>query len=279
MATPTCVSDGAQNAALRTITTGRQFRAGRDTASALHLDVTYGSGALAIAPADPSWLYNVSLENPVSAQSQPLIAFDTISRVLRINSGRGDRVNVQFPRRPHDSETSDLHIRLARGVPLDIGLAFGAGEGNVQLGGLSVRQLKIESGASQTSIGFNAPNPIPLETFSIEVGAAEFNATGLGNANIRHMTVQAGAGSVDLNFGGTWTSNVSLNVTAALGEVKIHVPRDIVIDRNNKVFLGAIEDNTEGVLPPTRPGAPVYHLHLSGTTTLGAIELDRHTGS
>src|SRR5208283_2793565 len=133
----------------------------------------------------------------------------------------------------------------ARGVPLDITLAFGAGEGTVQLGGLSVRRLNIESGATKTSVGFNAPNPIPLEAFDIEMGAAELDATGLGNANIRHMTVQAGAGSVDLDFGGTWRSDVTLDVTAAVGAINIHVPSDVVIDRHNKVYLGAIEDNTE----------------------------------
>ena len=180
------------------------------------------------------------------------------------------------PRRPHDPETSDLHIGLARGVPLDIALAFGAGEGKVQLGGLSVRRLKVETGASQTSIGFDAPNPIPLETLDIQVGAAEFTATGLGNANVRHMNVEAGAGSVDLDFGGAWKGNVTLDVTAAIGSVSIHVPPDIVIDRHNKAYLGALEDNAEAAVAPLRPGTPVYHLHITGTATLGAIELDRH---
>lgn len=262
---------------LRTVTAGRQFRPGRDTAKALRLDVTYGSGSLEIAPADGSWLYNVRLENPFANQKSPLIAYDSLSRVLRVTSGSGDHINVNFPRPRHDPETSDLKIGLAKGVPLDIALAFGAGEATAQLGGLSVRRLKIETGASQTTLGFESPNPIPLETLDIEAGAAEFTATGLGNANARHVSVQAGAGSVDLDFSGTWRNDITLDLTAALGAVSIHVPSDVVIDDNYKVYLGGRDDNAKGATP--RAGTQAYHLHLTGSTTLGSVEIDRHTAN
>ncbi len=269
---------GPSESGLRTITVARQFRAARDTTGALHVDVAYGSGMLAIAPAGPQWLYSVSIENPIAGQKQqPVVAYDSAARVLRVNSGSEDRIDMAMPRRPHDPETSDLRIGLARAVPLDIALAFGAGEGKVQLGGLSVRRLKVETGASKTSIGFDAPNPIPLETLDLEIGAAKFEATGLGNANVRHMSVQTGVGAVDLDFGGTWKGDISLDVTAAIGAVSIHVPPDVVIDRRNKAYLGALEDNAGAAVAPSRPGAPVYHLRLTGTATLGAIELDRHS--
>jgi hypothetical protein len=263
----------------RVITVARQARP-RDSASVLRLDVTYGSGTLNIGPADRPWLFNVRLENPSSKDNRRLISFDTVARVLRVTSGNSDHISMDFdhPRHAHDPESSDLKIGLGHSVPLDISLQFGAAEANAQLGGLSVRRLDIETGASETSIGFDAPNPIPLEMLDLKVGAAAFKASGLGNANIRHMTVQAGAGGMELDFGGNWRGDMTLDLTAALGAIKIHVPPGVVIDKNLRVFLGGLDDNAAGVSPvPAAPGSHVYHLHLTGTATLGAIELDRHT--
>jgi hypothetical protein len=154
-------------------------------------------------------------------------------------------------------------------------LEFGAAEADLQLGGLSVRHLKIETGASETTLGFSAPNPIPLQSLDLELGAASFTATGLGNANVRHVTVQAGAGHVDLDFGGAWKGDVTVDVTTAIGAVHIHVPRGVLIDNSARVYLGGIENNTDAV-PTPAPGSPVYHLHIVGTATLGTIQIDRH---
>jgi hypothetical protein len=262
--------------AVRTLVTGRQFHAARDTAAPLHVKVTYGVGTLHIAPADAPWLYNVHLayDQPDKEQN---IRFDTASRTLAIGGGsQSDEIHIG---KHNDTQDSDLRLGLARGVPLDLRVEFGAGDAVLQLGGLSLSNLAVSTGASDATVRFDAPNPIVLDRLKFEVGAAGFKAINLGNANARSLIVEAGAGDVDLDFGGHWTNDVTLDLTAALGAVHIHVPRGVVLDpTGSKVVIGSTEDHTGGASGaggPQTAGGPLYHLRVNGTATLGSIDYDR----
>jgi hypothetical protein len=263
----------------RTLTIGRQFRAARDTAGLMHVKVSYGVGTLNMAPVDAPWLYNVRLGYTAPSKT-PAMHFDTVSRTLSIGSN-SKSTTVTLGK--HDSKDSDLHVGLARGVPLDLDVEFGAGDADLRLGGLSVRDLSVSTGASDATVRFDVPNPIPLERLKLEIGAAGFKAVGLGNAHVKAITVEAGVGDVDLDFGGHWTSDIDLDVTAALGAVHIHVPHGVIVEQTrDKTIIGSMEDNTGGSAgagAPQSPGGPIYHLRARGTTTLGSIEFDRQVAN
>jgi hypothetical protein len=265
---------------VRTLTLGRQLRAARDTAALMHVTVEYGVGTLNIAPADAPWLYNVRLAHLDRDKGQS-VRYDTATRTLSIGGESGSS-GMKIGKH-NNSDDSNLHIGLARGVPLTMKIEFGAGDADIRLGGLSIRDLAISTGASDATVRFDAPNPVVLDRLRLEVGAAGFKAVGLGNAHIQTLLVEAGAGDVDLDFGGHWTGDISLDLTAALGAVHIHVPRGVVVDQlSGKVVLGSTDDNTGGSAgagPPQTPGGPIYHLRYRGTTTLGAIEFDRQVAN
>ncbi len=251
----------------------RQLHPGEESAP-MHVEVMYGKGTLSVAPADGAWLYDVRT-GYASRGGEALVRFDPRTRTLRVGASRTDdhKLSVSFD---HDADGSDLRIALGRGVPLDLMLAFGAGNVRAQLGGLSIERLDVETAASDAEIHFAEPNPVTLDELQIKAGAAGFRATGLGNAHARRIVVQAGLGDVDLDFGGQWTGNVVLDATAALGAVHIHVPQNVVIDQNAKVFIGAFNDNTgtRHAAAGGSPGGQVYHLQVTGTATLGGIDLD-----
>jgi hypothetical protein len=270
----------AGNHGIRTLVTGRQIHAARDTAAPMHVKITYGVGTLHVAPADAPWLYNVHM-----AYNQPdkeqTIRFDTASRTLAIGGGRESN-DIHIGKR-NDSDDSDLRVGLARGVPLDLRVEFGAGDAVLQLGGLSLSNLAVSTGASDATVRFDAPNPIVLDRLKFEVGAAGFKAVNLGNANARSLIVEAGAGDVDLDFGGHWTNDVTLDLTAALGAVHVHVPRGVVLDpTSSKIVIGSTEDHTGGTSGaggPQTAGGPLYHLRVNGTATLGSINYDRQVAN
>jgi hypothetical protein len=264
----------------RTLDVARMVRGAHDTAALLHVDLSYGTGTLRLLPADPQWLYNVRL-NYVPDHDAPSVSYDTGSHSLHVSSSSkhgGHGVSIDFGDHS-DHGDEELRVALARVVPLDIRFAFGAGDARAQLGGLSVKRLRIETGASDAQLSFNSPDPIPLDDMDVAVGAAGFKATGLGNAHVRHMTVKAGAGDVDLDFGGRWTGDATLEITAALGAVHIHVPRGVVVQRSGKVFIGSTDDATGATTQPQSPGGPLYHLRVHSTMTLGSVEFDRKTAN
>lgn len=273
--------DHAQHAT-RTLTIGRQFRAARDTASLLHVNVSYGVGSLSFVPADVPWLYNVRQSSANSAKAQS-VQYDTVSRTLEIGGSRHSTTVTFGGRHQHDSEDSELRVGLARGVPLGMTIEFGAGQADLQLGGLSIRDLTVSTGASDATVRFGAPNPVVLDRIKFEVGAAGFKAVELGNAHVRTVIVEAGVGDVDLDFGGHWTGDIDLELTAALGAVHVHVPRGVVLQQTrNKIVLGSIDDNTGGAGgagAPQTPGGPMYHLIVHGSTTMGSIDFDRQVAN
>jgi hypothetical protein len=265
---------------MRTVTIGRQFRAARDTATPMHVKVVYGVGSLHIAPADAPWLYNVHLayNRPDKAQN---IQYDTVAHSLAIGGGpKSDNISIG---KRNDTEDSDLRVGLARGVPLDVRVEFGAGDAVLQLGGLSVQDLEVSTGASDATVRFDTPNPIVLDRLKFEVGAAGFKAIGLGNAHARMLDVEAGAGDVDLDFSGRWNGDMTVDLTAALGAVHIHVPPGVVLESTGgKVVIGSSDDRTGGTSGaggPQTPGGPLYHLRVHGTATLGSIEYDRQVAN
>lgn len=269
------------DAGQRSVDDGRLLRPGRDTASPMHVDVTYSMGTLSLEPADGRWLYDVRL-NYRSSQEAPRITYDTATRTLRVSGTKhGDDVNIDFGDHPsHDRGDEDLHVALAKHVPLDLALHFGAGDATAQLGGLSVEQLTMETGAADVTVSFSSPNPTTLQDMDLKVGAADFEATGLGNAHVRHMNVRAAAGNVDLDFGGRWTGDATLDLKAAIGAVHIHVPTGVVVDLSpsgGKAIIGSVDNSANGPTTPQTPGGPIYHLHVHSTAALGAIDIDRLT--
>lgn len=268
--TPAASSDAA-----RTVTISRQFRPSRDATAPLSVNLSYGVGSLTLQPADPSWLYNVRMSYKPE-QMTPSVHFDTATHSLRINSS-----SITVGPGHHDS--GDLQVGLARGAPLDMRVEFGAGDLSMQFGGLALRSLWLSTGASDASIAFDSPNTVDMDRLKLEIGAAGFKATGLGNARVKAISVEAGVGDVDLDFGGHWTNDITLELTSALGAVHVHVPQGVIVDHPaSKVFIGSMDDNTGGSTgagSPQKPGGPLYHLRVSGTTALGAIDFDRHVGA
>jgi len=259
----------------RTLEVARMLHPARDLGTPLHVDVSYGTGSLSLSPAEGPWLYDVHLRY-LPGRGTPNVVYDSLSHSLHASGSKhGDNVDINFGE--HEQRDDDLHVALGRTVPLDLSLHFGAGDVRAQLGGLSVQRLKIETGAAHAVVSFDSPDPVPLDDLEIKVGATGFEATGLGNAHVRHIVVQAIAGDVDLDFGGHWTSDATLEVQAAVGAVHIHVPSNVAVDQSStKVIIGSSGD-MPGVAAPQTPGGQIYHLHVKSTTTLGSIDYDRKT--
>jgi hypothetical protein len=259
----------------RTVDVARMLRLARDTGAPMHVRLAYGAGDLSVMPADGPWLYDVRLNYQPDRES-PNIAYDPASRTLAIGGKKtNDDINVVIG--DHHGHSSDaLHVALARKVPLDLDLTFGAANATAKLGGLSVQSLNIQTGAADAEVSFASPDPVPLQQLDLKIGAASFAAKGLGNAHVQHMTVKGIASDVDLDFGGEWTGDATLDLQAALGSVHIHVPDGVVVDAPGPKMLIGSWDNSAGPATPL-PGGKVYHLHIVSKAALGSVDVDRKT--
>ena len=152
-------------------------------------------------------------------------------------------------------------------------------EADLDLSGLQVARLHVESGASEAKLRFDSPNSVPLTTFDVSLGAASFRGERLANANARNIRVDAGVGNVELDFGGQWTQDIALNVEVTFGFVTLHVPSDVGVRVALKKMLASFEHEgmveRDGAWYSTNWETARRKLHVSAETVFGKLSIDK----
>ena len=111
----------------------------------------------------------------------------------------------------------------------------------MDLGGLRLTRLQIETGASETEMTVSRPNREVMESGRIAVGAAQFTARQLGNLNAERLEVQAGVGEVVLDLTGEWNSDGRITVEMGLGALELRVPEGLGIKLVKQSFLTSLD--------------------------------------
>lgn len=220
---------GAQD--WRDVTSFRQ----RSDESRLDVRVRYGAGELMIRPGDAGELYRVALRYDSDV-------FDPVTHY------RSGELEVGVERRGgglriRNTEAGELRLQLSPDVPLDLDLDFGAVEADLDLGGMQISSLDVETGASETELRFDEANRAECDQLKIAMGAASFVARGLGNAGCGTMKVEGGVGELTLDFAGTWTRDMDADITMALGSVTLVVPDDVGVQVDKEAFLIDFDHN------------------------------------
>ena len=255
----------------RTVESARQLRDSGEH----RVRVRYGAGGIDVAATSSPVLYAMTLRYDEST-STPLHSYDSTARTLTLGvSGQSDR----FTRNLGDKSRGEMRLSLSRSVPVDLSLSLGAAKATLDLGGLDITALQLQSGASETVIDFSSPNLGRMRTLDVDVGAASFEARNLANANVPKVRIHGGVGGVELDFGGQWQQDMDVNVDLALGKLTLHVPRDVAVRVEVQKFLATFDE--QGLVKrgdayySDNWDRAKYHLRLRAETTFGGIELDR----
>ncbi|HEX8393961.1 MAG TPA: hypothetical protein VF665_16580 [Longimicrobium sp.] len=220
-----CAAAAPAHAQWRTVTSARQLQGERQA----NVQVDYGAGGLTVRPAAAGLLYRMQLRYD-EERTRPLSSWDARTGVLRLG--------VQATHRNQNTRRGgNAVVELARGVPMDLKLAFGAGDASLDLGGLSLRSLQLSTGASATELRVSTPNPVLAGTVALESGAARLHASGLGNLGAERITLEGGVGSSTLEFDGAWRRNAAVNVEMGMGAVTLRFPRDVGVRVTKDTFL------------------------------------------
>lgn len=208
----------------RTLTTRRQVAGEKD----LKVQVEFGAGKLRVEPTGAGELYHASIRYD-AASFEPIAKYDQGVLNLGIEGNVKNRRQIR--------EGSQLTLGLGAELPLDLELAFGAVEAELELGGLRIRNAEIATGASETKLRFSHPNRQELQLLDLKVGAASFHASGLGNANARRIVFGGGVGDIVLDFTGEWRGDTRVEVSMGVGSLTLRLPRDLGVRLERDTFL------------------------------------------
>ena len=118
-------------------------------------------------------------------------------------------------------------LSFSDAIPISFDIEMGVGKGDLNLSGLSVKDLNLSTGASDVCLAFDEPNRTSIENINVESGVSNFLGRNLGNANFRHFRFQGGVGSCVLDFGGEITREVDVDVAVGMGVMTLIIPKDV----------------------------------------------------
>lgn len=216
----------------RSISSVRRF-ADEET---LHIELEYGAGELRITPAESGVLYRARIR--YNAENfEPRLSYDNGRLDIGLE-GTNKGLNFDFK-----GDGAQLALALGSEAALDLDLAFGAVEANIELGGLRLRELNLATGASETRITISRPNPLRASEVSFHIGAADFIARGLGNIHADRIRLEGGVGDITLDFTGLWRGDTDLDVDLGVGSLTLRLPRHVGVRVTRDGFLTSFDDD------------------------------------
>jgi hypothetical protein len=257
----------------RSVEVSRQLR---DTLPQ-RIRVRYGAGKVDVRGSAAPLLYAMRLRYDES-RSSPLHHYDAEQRsaVLGLES-RSSGIRASNQR----DETGELMLSLPRTVPLDLSFELGGTQSTLELGGLSLQSLRLECGATDATLNFTTPNRTPMREMEIDVGAADFFAQHLANANAENVRLRGGVGVVDLDFGGAWTQDMNVSARLAIGKLVLRVPTDVGVRLEVQRVAAGFEHpglvKRDDAWYSDNWDSASHKLHVRAETFFGKIEVRRDT--
>jgi hypothetical protein len=256
-----------------------EVRARRQAGSieSVTVDVEYIAGELRVGPADGGLLYDTHLKYD-AARMRPERDWSVDGSAARLElgfEGLGDDgdIDIDF----EGDEHGFLELGLSQDVPTDLRIAAGAALSEVDLSGIPLTGLVYKTGASETEIRFDTANPVGMEHLELAVGAAEFWASGLGNARFEELTFTGGVGDVTLDFTGDWSADASASIKMGLGSLTLVFPEDVGVRITKSGFLSALDApdyvKVDGGWQSPGWDSASYHLEIRLVSALGSIEV------
>ncbi len=112
-------------------------------------------------------------------------------------------------------------------TPMALTVNAGGAQTNMELGGLSLTELKVSQGAASFALSFSEPNRVEMKTLGFDGGASSATLTGLANAQAKEVIFHGGAGDFTLDFSGQLQNDIEVRVKGGLGTVTIIVPENV----------------------------------------------------
>jgi hypothetical protein len=115
----------------------------------------------------------------------------------------GQTISTRFFGASNRSDNEKIwKMYLSEAKPYYLELNYGVGRANVDLSGLSIKKLKINTASADVVIGYLSAleNQLEMDTFSVKVDVGSVNVKNLNLARARNLYADVGFGSMILDF-------------------------------------------------------------------------------
>ncbi len=204
--------------------------------TSIDASVELNIGSLEIQSGDASQAYGLEVYYNKAAFS-PKVDYQRNNGAARLRfelSGEG-----KFARRVGKTRVS---LKLNPDIPLRLEAKTGVGESEIDLSGMKIEDMRLETGVGETHLAMLTPNQVECRRLDLRSGVGELEVKGVGNFGFDSMVFEGGVGSATLDFSGSWERVGDIEVRVGVGGVELLLPRSLGAEvRSTKSFLSGID--------------------------------------
>jgi hypothetical protein len=114
---------------------------------------------------------------------------------------------------------------LTDSKPYALELNYAVGNAHVDLSGLAIKKLKINTGSADVNVGYNSmENQIDMDTFSVKVDLGSLNVKNLNLSRTKYMDADVGFGNMMLDFSNSPLVSNKIKGSVGAGNLIIILP-------------------------------------------------------
>jgi hypothetical protein len=247
----------------------------------LHLTLDLQEGEFTIQPGPPGSDLEVKGEyapglfdltetqdtDPATGARRATVRFKSKAPMwVRIFGGIGDG----------DRNRPRLTVTIPRGLLLDLDLTTSMGRSEVDLGGLTLRDVSVNAAMGEHRLNFQEPVVEGVRELRLSNSMGNLNLESLGNARANTVTASGNMGNFVANLGGAWTpgSEVNLSFEQSMGELTLRVPSDVRLEADVRESGKEGSSRPPDVNPPADPTAPTLRLKVN--SSMGETRIVRY---
>lgn len=126
-------------------------------------------------------------------------------------------------------ETSNVwKVFLSEELPYDLDLKYGIGAAFIDLSGISVSKMKVQTGSADVNVNYlsSFANPIIMEEFFVKVDLGNVNIRQLYKTNAEQVIAEVGFGNLLLDLSEPVEQKCNVRASVGAGNLEILIPKD-----------------------------------------------------
>lgn len=210
----------------------------RDDCKAVELVLKSKTGNCFVRPSQHSELLNVYSNQDLEAYGHSF-SNELIDGTYRIRlamqqkqgKGVGEKISYQmFGSSETPLEEKVWKVYLTGEKPYALDFDYGIGSANIDLSGLAVQKLKINTGSADVSVSYNSgrQNQVEMDTFFVKVDLGSLRARQVSMARSKVVMLDVGFGNMYLDFSDKPTVYNRVRGSVGAGNLVIQLPSEEV---------------------------------------------------
>jgi len=131
-----------------------------------------------------------------------------------------------------DRNRAEVTVLLPADAEIFLDYRLKAGETDMQLGGLRLKEVNISVWAGQLGVDFETPNLIRMDYLEINAKVGESRLSNLGNARYKEASIDGGIGKIDVDFSGEVEPDSKAWIDLDIGEATVVLPETAGVRMN-----------------------------------------------